>query len=69
MDAMLTAGELAGRIHGDIQRGFVRAEVVPAPTLLEHSSYAAAKEAGCIRTEGRDARVDDRDVVLIKWSG
>ena len=64
----LSAARLAGRIHGDIERGFVRAEVVPADVLLRHDSYAAAKDAGCVRTEGRDYRVHAGDVVLVKWS-
>ncbi len=64
----LTAAGLAGRIHGDIERGFVHAEVAPARALLEHASYADAKSSGCIRTEGREAVLSDEDVVLIKWS-
>ena len=63
----LTAEGVAGRLHGDISRGFIRAEVAPAEALLEHASFAAAKDAGCIRTEGRDYVVNDGDVVLIKW--
>jgi GTP-binding protein YchF len=62
-----TANDLARRLHGDIQKGFIRAEVVPAELLLEHDSYTAAKEAGCIRTEGRDYVLNSNDVVLIKW--
>ena len=63
----LTAEGVAGRLHGDIQRGFLRAEVAKAEALLEHASFAAAKDAGCVRTEGRDYVVEDREVVLIKW--
>ena len=63
----LTAEGVAARLHGDISRGFIRAEVVGAEELLAHASFAAAKEAGCVRTEGRDYVVNDRDVVLIKW--
>lgn len=66
---LLTAGMLAGRIHGDILRGFVRAEVIQAGELLAFDNYAAAKDAGCIRTEGKDYRVGNADVVLVKWSG
>lgn len=64
----LTALGLAGRIHGEIERGFIKAEVVPASELLAHGSYAGAKDAGAIRTEGKDYSVVDGDVVLIKWS-
>jgi GTP-binding protein YchF len=63
----LTAAGLAGRLHGDIQQGFIRAEVTPASVLLEHSSYPAAKDAGCTRTEGRDYVLNSGDVVLVKW--
>ena len=55
------------QMHGDIQKGFIRAEVTPATTLLDHASYNAAKEAGAVRTEGKDAVLQDKDVVLIKW--
>lgn len=63
----LTAEGLAGRLHGDIKKGFMRAEVARASILLELPNYASAKEAGCIRTEGRDYELDENDVVLIKW--
>ena len=62
-----TTIQLAGRLHGDIQKGFLRAEVTPAPTLLQYDSYNAAKDAGGIRTEGKDAVLSEDDVVLIKW--
>jgi hypothetical protein len=63
----MTADDLAGRIHGDIQRGFLRAEVIDALTLLEFDTYVAAKESGVVRMEGRDYRLQPNDVVLIKW--
>ena len=63
----LTAEELAGRLHGDILRGFVCAEVAPASELLQHASYSRAKDAGCVRTEGRGHVLTPGDVVLIKW--
>ena len=63
----LTTIKLAERLHGEILRGFIRAEVVPGATLLLHESYNAAKDAGVIRVEGKDAILEDGDVVLIKW--
>lgn len=63
----LTATGLAGKLHGTIQKGFIRAEVVSAPELLEYPSHLAAKEAGCVRTEGREYVLAPDDVVLIKW--
>lgn len=63
----LTAAGLAGRIHGDIERGFLRAEVAQAADLLRHGSYADARAAGVCRSEGRDAELQNGDVALIKW--
>lgn len=63
----LTAEDLAGRLHGDILRGFMCAEVAPAAALLQHESYGRAREAGCVRTEGRGYALESDDVVLIKW--
>lgn len=63
----LTAQELAGRLHGDIEKGFLRAEVTSASKLLGVANYAAAKEDGCIRTEGREYQIQESEVVLIRW--
>eukprot|EP00978_Attheya_sp_CCMP212_P021280 scaffold61962_cov50-Attheya_sp.AAC.3 len=67
IQSKMTALDLAGRLHGEIQRGFIRAEVAPAATLMGYPSYNSAKESGCIRTEGRDYVLKPEDVVLIKW--
>jgi ribosome-binding ATPase YchF (GTP1/OBG family) len=58
---------MAGRLHGEIQKGFIRAEVTPASVLLDHTNYSAAKDAGCVRAEGREYELQSNDVVLIKW--
>jgi GTP-binding protein YchF len=63
-----TAYEAAGRVHTDMQRGFVRAEVIPWEELIDAGSFAAAREAGRLRTEGRDYVVADGDVVTIKFT-
>ena len=63
-----TAYDAAGRVHTDMQRGFVRAEVIPAQELLEAGSFAAARDAGRLRTEGRDYVVADGDVITIKFT-
>ena len=63
----MTAYDLAGRLHRDIQKGFIRAEVTTATRLLEQPSYSAAKETGGIRAEGKDYVLQPDDVVLIKW--
>lgn len=53
----------AGRVHSDMERGFVRAHVVAAQELLDLGSVHAARESGRLRTEGREYRIADGDVV------
>ncbi len=62
----LTAWDAAGRVHGDIQAGFVRAEVIGWRELVDAGGYARARELGLIRTQGRDYRVADGDVITIR---
>jgi len=61
-----TAWAAAGRVHGDIQAGFVRAEVIGWRDLVDAGGYAQAREGGLLRTEGRDYLVIDGDVVTIR---
>jgi ribosome-binding ATPase len=61
-----TAYDAAGRVHGDLQRGFVRAEVIRWDELVDAGGYAAARERGTLRIEGRDYVVQDGDVVHIR---
>jgi ribosome-binding ATPase YchF (GTP1/OBG family) len=61
-----TAWDAAGKVHSDIQAGFVRAEVIGWRDLVESSGYAAARERGLLRTEGRDYAVADGDVITIR---
>jgi GTP-binding protein YchF len=63
-----TAWGAAGEIHGDIQRGFVRAEVVTATDLVEYGGYAGARERGLLRLEGRDYEMRDGDVMTVKFT-
>ena len=63
----LKAVELAGKLHGDIERGFIHAEVVDARDMIKYENYNAAKDDGKVRMEGKDYSVQDNDVVLIKW--
>lgn len=65
----LSAWHAAGEIHGDIQRGFVRAEVIGWDTLVELGSTAAAREKGLLRVEGRDYVMADGDVLNVKHTG
>ena len=63
-----TVHEAAGAIHTDIQRGFVRAEVIGWRALVDAGSYAAARERGTLRTEGRDYVVADGDVIHVRFT-
>jgi len=62
----LTAWDAAGRVHGDIQAGFVRAEVIEWRELVDAGGYSEARERGLLRTEGRDYVVRDGDVITIR---
>jgi GTP-binding protein YchF len=63
-----TAWGAAGKIHTDIQKGFVRAEVVPWSALVEGGGYAGAREKGQLRLEGRDYEMGDGDVITVKFT-
>jgi GTP-binding protein YchF len=62
------APQAAGAIHSDLERGFIRAEVVSYDDLVRTGAMPKAKEMGLLRTEGRDYRVRDGDVVNIRFS-
>lgn len=57
------APQAAGKIHTDIERGFIRAEVIDYDTLIEFGSLTAAKEKGLVRSEGKEYVMQDGDVV------
>ena len=59
-----TAQEAAGKIHTDIQKGFIRAEIVTFDDMVSYKGRVHAKEAGKARSEGRDYIVHDGDVIL-----
>jgi ribosome-binding ATPase len=64
----LTAWHAAGEIHSDIQRGFVRAEVIGWQELVDAGGYAGARDRGTLRLEGRDYAMADGDVITIKFT-
>jgi GTP-binding protein YchF len=64
----LSVWHAAGQIHSDIQRGFVRAEVVSWDALVEAGGYAGARERAALRLEGRDYVVADGDVITVKFT-
>lgn len=66
--AECAAQQAAGVIHSDIERGFIRAEVVPYEKLVEAGSLAAAKEKGWMRSEGKVYRVADGDVIHFRFN-
>ena len=62
------APEAAGKIHSDIERGFIKAEVVSYDDLMSAGSMVSAKEKGLVRSEGKDYIMKDGDIVLIKFN-
>ena len=64
----LTAWHAGGEIHSDIQKGFVRAEVIGWQELVDAGGYGRARERGTLRLEGRDYLMQDGDVITIKFT-
>jgi GTP-binding protein YchF len=62
------AHHAAGTIHTDMQRGFIRAEVISCDALVAHGSLQAAREHGALRIEGRDYIVADGDVITFRFA-
>ena len=62
------APEAAGKIHSDIQRGFIKAEVVSYDDLMKEGSMLAAREKGLVRAEGKEYIMQDGDIVLFKFN-
>ena len=62
------APECAGVIHSDLQRGFIRAEVIHWDDLLDIGSWTKAKDLGKLRVEGKDYEVEDGDVLEIRFN-
>ncbi|KAA0266414.1 MAG: redox-regulated ATPase YchF [Acidobacteria bacterium] len=61
-----TASDAAGRIHTDIQRGFVKAEVIGWRDLVECGGYAPARDRGLLRIEGREYVMEDGEVITVR---
>ncbi len=62
------AQQAAGTIHSDLERGFIRAEVVDSETLLELGSLTKCREAGLLRLEGKDYVVEDGEVLHVRFN-
>jgi GTP-binding protein YchF len=63
-----SAWHAAGAIHSDIQKGFVRAEVIAWDALVDAGGYARARERGTLRLEGRDYAMRDGDVITVRFT-
>ncbi len=62
------APQAAGKIHSDFERGFIRAEVISFNELVNSGSYAAAREKGLVRSEGREYIMKDGDVTIFRFN-
>ena len=63
-----TAREAAGRIHSDLERGFIRAEVCPIDDVIAAGGWDAAKAAGTVRVEGKGYPIAEGDVIVVRFS-
>jgi len=62
-----SASQAAGAVHTDMEKGFIRAEVISWETLVRHGSLHAAREAGAVRLEGREYAVQDGDILQFRF--
>ena len=63
-----TAKQAAGKIHSDLERGFIRAELMRYSDMAEHGSAAKLKEKGLVALEGKDYLVHDGDILSIRFN-
>ena len=63
-----TARQAAGRIHSDLERGFIRAEVTPYAVFMQYGSEPAVRDAGRLQVEGKDYVVSDGDILHIRFA-
>jgi GTP-binding protein YchF len=63
-----TAREAAGKIHSDMERGFIKAEVIPFEDFIQFDDMTKAKGAGKVRLEGKDYAVRDGDIVTVRFN-
>ena len=60
--------EAAGVIHSDIQKGFIRAEILAYKDLMAAGSYAEARKRGTVRLEGKTYEVQDGDIANFRFN-
>jgi ribosome-binding ATPase len=63
-----TAVQAAGKIHTDMEKGFIKAEVIGWKEFLEYGSFQSARDKGAVMIEGKDHLINDGDVVLFRFS-
>jgi ribosome-binding ATPase YchF (GTP1/OBG family) len=63
-----TAPQAAGKIHSDLERGFIRAEVASLEEVIAAGGWDAAKKAGLVRVEGKAYKLSPDDVLLVRFS-
>ena len=63
-----TAPDAAGRIHSDLEQGFIRAEIIPFKAMDQFASEKAVKEHGYMRVEGRNYVMQDGDIIFVRFS-
>ncbi|GAI09668.1 unnamed protein product, partial [marine sediment metagenome] len=64
----ITASQAAGKVHSDMEKGFVKSDIIPVSELLTIGSMKQAREKGRVRIEGRDYLVGDGDVIHFRFS-
>ena len=62
------APEAAGKIHSDLERGFIRAEIAPISVVIADGGWDESKKAGHVRVEGKDYTVAESDVIVVRFS-
>ena len=63
-----TALEAAGKIHSDMEKGFIRAEVIDVDELVRLGGFTEARQAGKLRLEGKGYLVQDGDVITVRFN-
>ena len=64
----ISARKAAGKIHSDLERGFIRAEVIPYEVFVEHGSEQAVRGVGLAQTEGKEYVVADGDIMNVRFN-
>jgi ribosome-binding ATPase YchF (GTP1/OBG family) len=65
----MKAPQCAGIIHGDFEKGFIKAEVVSYGDMVKYSGWHGAREAGKARLEGKDYEFTDGDIAIFRFNG